>query len=254
MLRNVWAIGCSLHYALMERGHMGTASGFFSFRYLLYISQFCFASAPIIQVRHFLWMPLSCVFGVTLRVSCQGTCRSWSRVCVLDQRKRERERNGVSITTHQSPSKPLTCRPTTKTPTQPPPHACWGGKGGSMEISWGIFHSCNTGILLHLDFYNTNCCLRFESPLQTSAFCCFFRRGKIGRIFFTTEVIRFHFGVTVAFEWSKRYETNRFSFPSHFPPIYIQSVLAGYGDSQSNTGFGQGLLNFLRYVLSVWVI
>lgn len=175
-------------------------------------------------------------------------CVRWIR-----ERGREREMESPSPHTRAPVSPSLADQPRRLRPNRHHMPA-EEGRGEAWKLAEGSF------TVATLAFFST-----WISITQTAAcdlnllckpvrFVVFFRRGKIGRIFFTTEVIRFHFGVTVAFEWSKRYETNRFSFPSHFPPIYIQSVLAGYGDSQSNTGFGQGLLNFLRYVLSVWVI
>lgn len=98
---------------------------------------------------------ISCVFGVTLVTSCQGTCRTWSWVCVLDQRERGMESAPSPHTRAQSPISPsLTDQPRRLRPNRHHMPAEEGG--GSMEISWEIFHSCNTGIPHCWDFYNAN--------------------------------------------------------------------------------------------------
>lgn len=180
---------------------------------------------------------ISCVFGVTLLASCEGACRTWSWLWVLDQR------GAWSRLHHPRTISPLLIDQPRRS-TQPSPHACPGGRGegGSMEISWGIFHSSNTGIPhsawdLNLFFkLNTRGCIFFFS----------FREENWQDIFLTAEVIKFFFSITGAFELNKGHETNRFSFPAHFPHFYIQSALPHYKDSRSNADFGQGLLNFLR--------
>lgn len=146
----------------------------------------------------------------------------------------EREGNGVgSITTHQSsePHKPFTYRPTTKTPTQPSPHACWGGRGEAWKLAERSFTVATLAFLTaEISITQTEIRGVFSNSTQQAVFfwvglsLFFSKERKIGRIFFTAEVIRFHFSVTVAFEWNKWHKTNRFSFPSHFP-CFIYNLL-----------------------------